>query len=207
MTAQLLYFVDPMCSWCWGFAPVFAQIRQEYAERMSAALIMGGLRPWTKEPMGEADKAGLAKHWAHVAEASGQPFDLGFFARERFIYDTEPAARAVVVAGRLLGAPAFGFLEAVQRAFYAENRDVTQVDVLAEIAAEQGLERGAFAAAFASEAAKQETIGHFQTSQRLGVRGFPTLAAVAEDRQAQTLTAGFAPVETVRERLEAYLEG
>jgi len=35
-----------------------------------------------------------------VRDASGQPFDFDFFARERFVYDTEAAARAAVVMRR-----------------------------------------------------------------------------------------------------------
>ena len=38
MSARLLYVMDPMCSWCWGFAPVAealveqVQPEQELAE-------------------------------------------------------------------------------------------------------------------------------------------------------------------------------
>src|SRR3712207_8936900 len=34
-------------------------------------------------------------HWEHVAELTGQPFEFAFFDRQGFVYDTEPACRAV----------------------------------------------------------------------------------------------------------------
>ena len=40
MSARLLYVMDPMCSWCWGFAPVaqalIAQAREAGIESVKA---------------------------------------------------------------------------------------------------------------------------------------------------------------------------
>ena len=45
---QLIYFADPMCSWCYGFSPVVRALRPRYAEVLPIRLIMGGLRPGTR---------------------------------------------------------------------------------------------------------------------------------------------------------------
>jgi len=97
---HLIYFADPMCSWCWGFAPVIEAIRQRFGDALPIRLMMGGLRPGTTKPLDEAGKRTIREHWEHVHEATGQPFDFRFFEREGFIYDTEPASRAVVVVRR-----------------------------------------------------------------------------------------------------------
>lgn len=45
MTARLIYVMDPMCSWCWGFAPVAAALIAQAAEAgVSTRLVPGGLR-------------------------------------------------------------------------------------------------------------------------------------------------------------------
>ncbi|HCN45385.1 MAG TPA: disulfide bond formation protein DsbA, partial [Pseudomonas sp.] len=45
MTARLLYVMDPMCSWCWGFAPVAAAlIAQAQQAGVETRLVVGGLR-------------------------------------------------------------------------------------------------------------------------------------------------------------------
>lgn len=205
MPAQLLYFADPMCSWCWGFDPVWRAVRAEFTDRLRPVLIMGGLRPFTATPMTAADRTEVAEHWAHVAEASGQPFDFAFFERKVFVYDTEPAARAVVTMGALQGVPAFGFFSAVQRAFYAENRDITDEAVLLELAEAEGADPAEFLSVFASPEAHKETLAHFQTAQRLGVSGFPTLAAANAKGEGEAVAAGYAPYPAVRERIEAFL--
>jgi len=45
--AHLLYVADPMCSWCWGFAPVIADICAAFGDRLPVRPVMGGLRPGT----------------------------------------------------------------------------------------------------------------------------------------------------------------
>src|SRR3712207_1860168 len=97
---HLVYVADPMCSWCWGFSPVIDAIRHRFADALPIRLIMGGLRPGTTKVMDAAAKRTIRTHWEHVQEASGQPFDFGFLDRDGFVYDTEPAAKAVVVVRR-----------------------------------------------------------------------------------------------------------
>ncbi|HAB02762.1 MAG TPA: disulfide bond formation protein DsbA, partial [Pseudomonas sp.] len=45
MTARLLYVMDPMCSWCWGFAPVASALIEQAAQAgIATHLVAGGLR-------------------------------------------------------------------------------------------------------------------------------------------------------------------
>ena len=92
----LWYLTDPMCSWCWGFAPVIEAIRQNYSDRLNVELVLGGLRPGTKAPMGSAQREEILHHWQAVQRQTGQPFRFEGALPEGFIYDTEPASRAVV---------------------------------------------------------------------------------------------------------------
>ena len=47
MQKELIYFVDPMCSWCWGFSPVILSISQAFAGRVPVRVVLGGLFPGT----------------------------------------------------------------------------------------------------------------------------------------------------------------
>jgi putative protein-disulfide isomerase len=204
--AHLIYFSDPMCSWCWGFVPTIAAIRARYGDMLPIRLILGGLRPGTEEPLTEAAKASMRGHWGHVTEASGQPFDYNFFDRNGFVYDTDPAARAVVIVRRHRPDLVLDFLERTQRAFYAENRDVTDPAVLADLAADFGLDREGFLAEHASEAAKAETWRDYAISQRAGVTGFPTLVGGPNAEGAYgVVTRGFQPPDQVLGVLDRWL--
>ena len=170
-TPHLIYFSDPMCSWCYGFSPVIEDIRRTFGRALPIRVVMGGLRPGTETPMTEEAKLEVGNHWVHVHEATGLPFDGGGMAAPGFVYDTDPAARAVVVARRDGEEMAASFLARTQRAFYAEGRDVTQGETLAEIAEELGIDREPFLEAWGSEEAKQETWRDSASAQRAGITG------------------------------------
>jgi putative protein-disulfide isomerase len=195
---HLIYFSDPMCSWCYGFSPVIEDIRRGYGNALPVRVVMGGLRPGTTTPMKPEARREIVGHWTHVTEAAGVPFDPAILDRDGFIYDTDPAARAVVVARRHGQDVAIRYLAAAQRAFYAENRDITTPQVLGELASDLGLDPEAFLAAWAAEDAKQETWGDYALSQRAGVTGFPTLVGGPNDQGVYgVVTRGYASGDQV----------
>lgn len=195
---HLIYFSDPMCSWCYGFSPTIEAVRRAYGDALPIRVIMGGLRPGTDKVMTPEAGREIAGHWAHVHEATGLPFRADLVSSGRFIYDTDPAARAVVVARREGQDVALRLLGAAQRAFYGEARDITQGEVLADLAADLGLDRDRFLADWSSEDARAETWRDYATSQRAGVTGFPTLVGGPDERGVYgVVTRGFAPAEQV----------
>ncbi len=204
MSPHLLYIADPMCSWCWGFSPVIDQVRNHFGAKLAMRLLMGGLRPGTDEPMTFGMKAEIRGHWEHVHEASGQAFDFTFFDRQEFVYDTEPPSRAVVAVRHMQPDRAFDYFTAVQEAFYAHNRDVTDQEVLVGIAADLDLGTEAFTSEFKAVQTVTETWRDFETSRRMGVTGFPTLLAGNEEEGYETISPGYRPWEKVRETIEDY---
>lgn len=204
---HLVYFADPMCSWCWGFAPVIDGLARHFGERLPIALMMGGLRPGTRKAMTDKDKAYVRGHWEHVHKASGQPFDFSFFERDGFVYDTEPAARAVVAMRRIDPERTIPYFTRIQRAFYAEGRDVTDATTLAEIAGECGADPGRHAAEFCSDAARAETARDFFTTKEVGVKGFPTLIAGDLASGYALVTNGWRKLDGMPEALERWLAG
>lgn len=203
---QLIYFADPMCSWCWGFSPVMTQMLETYGDSLILHMIMGGLRAGNTVPMDDDQKAYIRGHWKHVAERSGQPFHWAFFERDGFVYDTEPACRAVVVARNLDARLAYGMMHAIQAAFYAEGQDVTSTDVLSAIAESVGLPSASFRTAFESEDAKAFTSQDFATTQQVGVPGYPTLLLGDEGEDLVVLANGYQPFDGIAARLDAALQ-
>lgn len=203
---HLVYIADPMCSWCWGFSPAIEAIQARFGATLPIRLLLGGLRPGTDKAMDSSDRADVREHWEHVHEASGQNFDFGFFDRAHFVYDTEPASRAVVVMRRRGMDVGLAALKRIHAAFYAENRDVTDGDTLAALAAELGMDAAGFRADFQDESARRETREDFAIARDAGVRGFPTLiAGTGEDGQYALVTNGFQPATRIVPALEHWL--
>ncbi len=206
MDREILLIVDPMCSWCWGFSPSAQAMAEEYADRAPVFPIAGGLRPLNTEPMNDAAKAEIRHHWEAVGKASGQPFDFSFFERDGFVYDTEPACRALVTVRTLKPEAALPYLASMHKAFYAENRDITDHDVLADLAEAADVDRGSFAEAFPSRQMIYLTASDFFRSQSMGVSGYPTTVL----RTGETLTllsSGFRPFEDLKPKLDQWVAG
>ncbi len=203
---HILYFADPMCSWCWGFAPVIDALAAAAADRATLRVIMGGLRPGTTRPMSARAKTDVRHHWEEVQALTGQPFAFDFFAREGFVYDTEPASRAVVVVQNRVRARALAYLHAIQHAFYAENRDVTDATILASLAEPFAVDAPTFATDFASYGAIKTTQAGFQLAQTMGIGGFPTVI-LRDAGGFACLTAGYQPLAELRPLLAMWLDG
>lgn len=200
----LWYFADPMCSWCWGFSPVIEAVRDAYRARMKIALVLGGLRHDTA-PMTAAQRHDILHHWHQVHARTGQPFRFEDALADGFVYDSEPACRAVVAAGGLDPALTFPLFKTIQHAFYAEGRDVTRPGVLADLAAGLGAGPAAFLPAFDSDAARARTQAHFRQARQAGVRGFPALI-LQQDAQLHAVANGCQGLETVRAAIDVWLD-
>lgn len=203
-TRQLVYFADPMCSWCYGFSPAIAAIAERFAGRMPVRVVVGGLRAGNTQPMRPQDKDYIRDAWARVGEASGQPFDTAFFEREGFVYDTEPACRAVVAMRTLKPEAALAYMGAVSRAFYALGEDTTRPEVLAAVAGEFGVAAADFEKAMLDAEVRNATFQDFMLAQQSGVTGFPCLVVGREPDGYALVTGGFRPLDDILEPLEAW---
>lgn len=202
---QLIYILDPMCSWCWGFHPVMQQVLEHAQEaNIPVTVRLGGLRSGEQAILDDQKRAAILGHWQRVAEMTGQPFAFNNALPDGFVYDTEPACRALVVARDLDASRLFNLLERIQRAFYQDAQDVTQTTALSELAAQAGYCYEAFNTALQGAAAHTATQEDFTWVRNLSVTGFPTL--LAQDQQTYTLiTNGYQPYQVLKPLLSDWM--
>ncbi len=202
---SLTYVGDPMCSWCYGFGVPLGQVLESFPG-VPVHLVLGGLRAYNTQRMDDTLKDKLRQSWSQVAQRSGQSFSQALLARDDFIYDTEPACRAVVTVREQAPPLALAMYHAIQQAFYAQGRDVTQATVLNEVwnevhgHSQQAWGQVNFLSDLDSPAMRQRTADDFAQSQRWGVRGFPALLAV-RGGQVQMIASGYTEAEVLAERL------
>jgi len=201
----LWYFADPMCSWCWGFSPVIEQLRSIYDKRLNIALMLGGLRPGTTESISAQMRDEILHHWHEVHKLTGQSFSFEGALPEGFVYDTEPACRAVISVAQLGKDKIFPYFKSIQSAFYIDQVDVTLAGNLATLANQQGFTSDQFLTHFHSDAVLQKTKLQFQGTQQAGVSGFPSLV-LQNDTDFQFITRGYCPFDDISLKIEAWLE-
>jgi len=203
--AILWYFADPMCSWCWGFSPVITQIKKNYSDKLQIALNLGGLRPGTTEVVTEKFRNEILHHWHDVNKLSGQEFTFDNALPDGFIYDTEPASRALVAFGKLDTQNTLALFHDIQHAFYVAQRDVTQQPVLTDLALQYEVDKSEFIKHFESSETKEQTQQHFSNSRQAGVLGFPTLV-FQQNKQHRFLSRGYASYQEIKQQLDSSLQ-
>ena len=203
--STLIYIADPMCSWCWGFSPVLADIRERYENHAAFQLLLGGLRPGNTERFDESRRTYILQHWKAVHERTGQPFNFEFQMQPTFTYDTEPASRAIIVIRQLIPGKEWEYLAQIQEAFYVQNADVTKIEVLEELAVALGIDASSFREMFQLPETKQKVWEDFDHARQLGVDGFPTLVG-HHGSLVSTLMHGYLDVKALTSSIDNFLE-
>lgn len=198
---EIVAILDPMCSWCWGFEPVLQKLRDELSDEVEFSLILGGLRNSGEQVWDDVFKTYLSRHWMSVEEKTAQEFSLGLLDKEIFDYDTEPACRAVVTMRTLDKTKQFSFLTALQEAFYLNGEDITQPDVIADIARAEGVDRSEFIALFVSDEMKEKTKADVYKARSMGANVFPSIVLIDEEGHLCVIK-GYKSYEEVKRLLD-----
>ena len=195
----LIYVGDPMCSWCWGFAPEIETLAGE----LPVEVVVGGLRPGPMaQPLEDRLAGFLRHHWEEISERTGQPFDTAFLdRRDGWVYDTEPAAIAITQMRERLPERTLDYFTDVQMAFYGRGEDVTDFEVLTSLTEGYDVARDEFAAALQGEGAKERAWEDFSRSRNWGISGFPTLVGELDDGRLALLARGWSPAAVIRDRI------
>ncbi len=151
---------------------------------LGAVFKVTGGRPLTDL---HASKSGYsARDFARSARFFGVPFKMPTV----FPLATVTAARAMVWLQAQRSDKAASFMHAVFRAFFAEDRNISELAVVANVAAQVGIDATALAAGVQEQSVKDRLKAHVDEAIARGVFGAPTIFVDGEmfwgnDRLAQ----------------------
>ncbi len=201
---QLIYVGDPMCSWCYGFSDELIEIAQAFKNNVDFKIIVGGLRPYTKESWNSEMQQFLREHWIEIGKETGQKFNLEILSQPNFVYDTEPAARAYKVLESLV-APKLDVFKAIQELFYFHNQGPKVASAYFNICDQYKVSFDDFKSAFESDDFKQLTKNDFGYSQQMGVRGFPSMILI-KNNKATLVSNGYQKADGIINTINKLIE-
>ena len=209
MTLTIYYVVDPMCSWCWGFAPVWRDFVSEIPESVAVVDLMGGLAPDNEAPMDSAMRQYVQDAWGAVKARTGAEFNFEFWDKCEPKRSTYSACRAVIAAGEQASGARSLMYDAIQRAYFLEARNPSDAEALECVAGEIGLDRKQFTEDLGSDHINRIFQLELESVAKLGVSGFPTIVvkreSPGEPARYDLLTAGFSDIDVLRDRLSRLL--
>lgn len=197
------YVADVVCPWCYVG---WARLKRALALRPDVEARIRW-RPYQLNP--ELPEEGVDRKTLMAAKFGADPHRLGQIQQAlmqqaaedglqlRFPEiekspNTNAAHRLIVWAG--MEGKAAEAAEAVMHAYWTELRDIGDPEVLADIAAEHGMDRNVIARRFAEGAGKAFVDEACETAARSGVQGVPFM--IFGDRVA--VSGAHAPEELVR---------
>jgi putative protein-disulfide isomerase len=183
-----------MCSWCYGFAPELDKIRDSFPNT-PLELVMGGLRAGGTEKMIEL-RDFLKEHWTEVHRTTGQRFNFKILSLSEVLYDTEPACRAVILAGEMKPEIKYDYFKAVQESFYIHNNLPNEEDTYVQLASKFGIDGETFHRRFIKSQAKMNAYSEFDLAVSMGVKSFPTLIAKI-DGKLYLVTNGYQKADKI----------
>ncbi|MFT7673170.1 MAG: putative protein-disulfide isomerase [Gammaproteobacteria bacterium] len=177
MNTRLIVVHDPMCSWCWGFAPVLARITSELDGKLPIEKYLGGLAPDSDQPMPENMMQSLEQTWQHIQHRiPGTEFNFSFWTDCKPRRSTYPACRAVIAA-RQQGHEFDDLMtRRLQEAYYTEAKNPSDISTHIELASELGLDADRFSNDLKSDFVNQTLIDEMNYSRSIGIDSFPSLA-------------------------------
>ena len=209
MSPTIYYVVDPMCSWCWGFAPVWREFVPEIPESATVVDLMGGLAPDNEAPMDSAMRQYVQDAWGAVKARTGAEFNFEFWDKCEPKRSTYSACRAVIAAGEQASGARSLMYDAIQRAYFLEARNPSDAEMLERVAGEIGLDQKQFTEDLASDHVNRILQLELESVAKLGVSGFPTIVvkreSPGEPARYDLLTAGFSDIDVLRDRLSRLL--
>ncbi|MEM7308248.1 MAG: DsbA family protein [Planctomycetota bacterium] len=202
---RLIYVADPMCAWCWGFAPALAEVRGALGADVGFELVLGGLAPDDEQPMPEELRRYIQSAWDAVEARTGVRFNRDFWTACAPRRSTWPACRAVLAAERLAAGAGWPVFQALQRAYYLEARNPSERETLAAVFTETvrgGPGAEAFLETLDGPEVRAELDAHFRRRDALEAHAFPTLL-VQHGEQVASLARGYASAAELRGQLTA----
>ncbi len=181
---KLYYFHDPMCSWCWGFVPVWQQVRDHLSSDIALEYIVGGLAPDNDEPMSAEMQFKLQQTWQRIQDSiPGTTFNFEFWSQCQPRRSTYPACRAVLATKNLTPEKEQAMICAIQHAYYCQARNPSDVEVLVQCAVDIGLEKESFTTEFQSKQVEQQLLENIAIYREYSSAGFPSLVLKTETTQ------------------------
>ena len=146
MNAVLHYIYDPLCGWCYGAEPLVSAASK--VDGLALRMHAGGLWP-QPTPLPDHMRRYIQQADARVGQMSGQPYGEpylnGLLFDPDLVLESRPVISAVLAAQALDPTKGLAMLRAIQHAHYERGQHVVREATLREIAAEIGLDVGAFA--------------------------------------------------------------
>src|SRR5690606_39273932 len=176
---ELVYGYDPLSAWCYAFGAALHQLRQALGDRLLVRVACVGMaRGEAARPVRLAAsqlRAGIRSVQARTGVLFGERFVHGLLRSETWVFDSEPASRALIAAQQLAPDRALDFATGLATAFHGCGLEPDAPSTLRAVAMEAGIDGDALIERWSDPFALRTTEAHFDHTRACGITTAPSL--------------------------------
>ena len=173
---SLYYAHDPMCSWCFGFRPVWKEVTDWCQGKLSIEYLMGGLAADSDEEMPQSMQNDIQSYWRKIESfIPGTEFNFDFWSNNKPRRSTYRSCRAVICARTQQPEKQLEMVRLIQNAYYQQAKNPSDSEPLIECAKECGLNVERFEKDLDADYTKDLLRLEMLQCHQLGLNSFPSL--------------------------------
>lgn len=205
----ILYYInDPLCGWCYGFAPVIAEFANEFSHKVEFNVISGGMFQGLKRSSTKEFQEYCEKHCSAVVQSTGVKFGVGFlhhtYHSTTADFTSDHPSLAITVFKSFDTPHNLDFAIAVQKAIFFEGIEPNDAKHFAYLASSYGLQTQEFMEKYESPEFLHHTYQEYNLAAKLGANVFPTLL-MQHNHELIKIGSGFMSKKELYKRVGAYL--
>lgn len=195
------FFHDVICSFCFPMSYRMREIKKIYPDvevvHRSFALVKSNADFDLMFGSREAAKAEIMSHWAHAnANDDLHRFHIEGMKNADFLFPSSMNGLWACKAASFMGGESayWDLFDVLQNAFFVQNRNVEDQDVIEDCVKEVGLDLDEWRKHFSSEEAKKAVEDDFRAAEDYRIRGVPCLVINGEHK-----VSGAQPMATIED--------
>ena len=175
----LIYVMDPLCGWCYGFSPVMQRVYDTYKEKAHFEVITGGMITGNEiGPIGVIAPF-LKKATAQVTQHTGAEFSPKFLDTiltegTQILTSVEPSI-AVQLCKTKKPDSIFSFLTALHKEIYINGLKTANIKDYSRLFREMGFDESIFINDFKNKKFLTMAQQDFRKAESLGIESYPAL--------------------------------
>lgn len=201
---KIEFFHDVICSFCFPMSNRMRQIVKKYP-RINVthrSFALGWEREQFIQMFGshEAVKPEVLNHWEQANKNDDlNRFNIEGMKEQDFLFPTSKnGLKAAKAAGILRGQDAYWeVFDAIQQTLFVDNRDISEVEVLADVVNQTSIDLDAWKTQFNKPETEQAVLEDLNLVQSYGIQGAPALVI-----EGKYLISGAQPQEVIEETIE-----
>jgi putative protein-disulfide isomerase len=204
---KIYYVYDPLCGWCFAYAPIMEKLAQEFKDQVEFVVVPGGMIIGENvRPIREIAPY-LLQAIPSLEEISGVKMGEPYIALVKegsYIASSYQPSLAMVVFKSFHTGRDVEYAHKVQQSYFIEAKDIMGDSLYKELAVQFEVSPEEFMKRMSDTAYQSKTQEHFDFAAYLNTKGFPALVGKSGDSY-QKITYGYLSAEESRKKILKFI--